>query len=74
MKKSIINIITLALLVVNLILSLVMVFSVMPASNKANEMITKVCEAIDLDLNSGAATGLSNLPVDKMENPADRQT
>ncbi len=52
MKKSLINIITLALLVVNLILSMVMIFSVMPASKKTNDMITKVCAALDLELES----------------------
>lgn len=52
MRKSLINIITLALLVVNLILSIVMIFSVMPASKKTNDMITKVCAALDLELES----------------------
>lgn len=52
MKKSLLNVITLALVVVNLILSVVMVFSVMPASQKTNDMITKVCAALDLELES----------------------
>lgn len=52
MKKSLLNIITLAVLVVNLVLSIVMVFSVVPASSKMNDMITKVCTALDLELES----------------------
>lgn len=52
MKKNILNIITLALVVVSLILNVVMVFSVMPTSNKTNDMITKVCTALDLELES----------------------
>lgn len=52
MKKSLLNIITVALLVVNLVLSVIMVFSVLPASSKTNEMITKVCTALDLELES----------------------
>ena len=52
MKKSLLNIITVALLVVNLVLSVVMAFSVLPASSKTNEMITKVCTALDLELES----------------------
>ena len=44
----------------------VMMFVMVPQTQKANEMITKVCEAIDLELNSGAATGLSNLPIDRI--------
>lgn len=52
MKKNLLNIITLALVVVSLILNVVMVFSVMPASSKTNDMITKVCTALDLELES----------------------
>lgn len=52
MKKSLLNIITLALVVVNLVLSAVMIFSVLPASSKTNDMITKVCTALDLELES----------------------
>ena len=52
MKKSLLNIITLALVVVNLVLTVVMIFSVMPASSKTNDMITKVCTALDLELES----------------------
>lgn len=52
MKKSLLSIITVALLVVNLVLSVVMAFSVLPASSKTNEMITKVCTALDLELES----------------------
>jgi len=67
MKKNLISVIILALVFANFVLTAILMFTVFPQTQKANEMITKVCEAIDLDLNSGAATGLSNLPVDKME-------
>lgn len=67
MKKNLMTLIILALVVVNLILTAVMMFVTIPQTQKANEMIAKVCEAIDLELNSGAATGLSNLPVDRLE-------
>lgn len=50
MKKSLLNIITIVLLVINLVMSIVMVFSVMPASSKTNDMVTKVCAALDLEL------------------------
>lgn len=52
MKKSLLNILILTLLVVNLVLSVFLVFTVMPASSKSNEMITKVCTALDLELES----------------------
>ena len=66
MKKNLMTLIILALLVVNIIMNAIMMFAVVPQSQRANEMITKVCEAIDLELNSGAATGLSNLPIDRI--------
>lgn len=66
MKKNLMTLIILALVVVNLVLTAIMMFTIVPQSQKANEMITKVCEAIDLELNSGAATGLSNLPIERI--------
>lgn len=67
MKKNLMTLIILALVVVNFVMTAVMMFITIPQTKKANEMITKVCEAIDLELNSGAATGLSNLPIDRIE-------
>ncbi len=66
MKKNLMTLIILALVVVNFIMTAIMMFVTIPQTQKANEMITKVCEAIDLELNSGAATGLSNLPIDRI--------
>ena len=67
MKKNLMTVIILALVVANLVLTAIMMFTIVPQTKKANEMITKVCESIDLELNSGAATGLSNLPIDQIE-------
>jgi flagellar FliL protein len=45
-----------------------MMFTILPQTKKANELIEKVCSAIDLDLNSGAvSTSASNVPIDKQE-------
>ena len=63
MKKNLMSVIILALVVVNLVLTAILMFTIMPQTQKANELITKVCEAIDLDLNSGAASSLDNLPM-----------
>ncbi len=60
------TVIILALVFANFVLTAIMMFTVLPSTQKANDMITKVCEAIDLELNSGAATGLSNLPIDQI--------
>ena len=67
MKKNLMTLIILALVVVNFVMTAIMMFIMIPQTQKANDMIAKVCEAIDLELNSGAATGLSNLPVDRIE-------
>lgn len=67
MKKNLMTVIILALVVANFVMTAIMMFITLPQTQKANEMIQKVCEAIDLELNSGAATGLSNLPVDRIE-------
>lgn len=67
MKKNLMTVIILALVFANFVLSAIMMFTILPQTQKANEMIKKVCEAIDLELNSGAATGLSNLPVSQIE-------
>jgi len=66
MKKNLISVIILALVFANFVLTAMLMFTVYPQSQRANEMITKVCEAIDLELNSGAAVGLSNLPIDQI--------
>lgn len=66
MKKNLMSVIILALLVVNLVLTSVLMFTIYPQAKAANELITSVCNAISLDLNSGAATGLSNLPIDQI--------
>lgn len=67
MKKNLMSVIILALLVVNLVLTSVLMFTIYPQAKAANELITAVCNAISLDLHSGAASGLENLPLDKVE-------
>ena len=62
MKKNLISVIILALVLTNLVLTALLIFSVLPQTKKANQLIEKVCKAIDLDLNSGAASGTTNNP------------
>lgn len=66
MKKNLMTVIILALVFANFVLTAIMMFTIVPTTQKANELITKVCEAIDLELNSGAATGSNNLPIDQI--------
>ncbi len=55
MKKNLITLIILVLCFANLALTAVMVITILPQTKQANELITEVVSAIDLDLEGGAA-------------------
>ncbi len=76
MKKNLVTVITLALVLVNLVLTVILTISIVPETKKANELITKVCGAIDLDLESGSATSGENVPIENLEvyNVEDKMT
>ena len=50
MKKGVINLLILALVLVNLVLSLVLVFTFIPSIKKTNTLVDKICKIIDLDV------------------------
>lgn len=50
MKKNILTIVIMAATLINLILSAVLVFSVMPAMNKTSSLVDKVASVIDLEI------------------------
>lgn len=67
MKKNLITVIILAITLVNLVLTAVLTFSVVPETKKANELITKVCSAIDLEITAGEAySPNSNVSIDSI--------
>ena len=66
MKKNLITVIILALVVVNLVLTAVLTITIIPETQKANELITKVCSAIDLDLQAGDTAGSLSIDVADM--------
>ena len=70
MKKNLISVIILALVLANFVLTALLVFTVLPETKKANKLIEEVCSAIDLDLNSGDTSGVSNLPIDQIDDYA----
>ena len=49
MKKGLINIILLVLAITNIVLTAIMVFAVVPAMNSANDLVSKVSSAINLE-------------------------
>ena len=55
MKKNIYTILILALLILNMILTAVIVFTVVPTTMRTNKLIAKVASNIDLELESSSA-------------------
>ncbi len=67
MKKHLITVVILALVLVNLILTAILTITILPQTKKANELITQVCSAINLELRSGSVTSDSmSVPIDKV--------
>lgn len=66
MKKSILTILTFVLVIANLVLTINLTLNVIPQAKSANELITKVCEAIELDIASSDADE-SSVPLDQIE-------
>lgn len=69
MKKNILTIVILALTIVNVILTSLIVFVVVPTTNKTNKLISNVASIIDLELESPYATSSpNNIKVTDIEN------
>ena len=62
MKKSMLNVITLTLVLINLILTGLLTFSLVSTSQKTNNLITKVASIIDLDIAGGVSDANGNGP------------
>lgn len=52
MKKNMLTIVAIALSFVNVVLSAVIIFSIVPAAQKTNQLITQVAEIINLEVES----------------------
>jgi flagellar FliL protein len=67
MKKNILSIVILALIVVNLVLTAIMMFSVVPASKKTNALVTQICSVLDLELEANeTGTEETSIPIDQI--------
>lgn len=69
MKKSLLQIITLALAVVNLVLTALLIFTCMPAINKTSNLVNKICEIVDLDI-QGSSDEPETVDITKLEEVA----
>ncbi|MCM1038137.1 MAG: flagellar basal body-associated FliL family protein [Roseburia sp.] len=69
MKKNLISIIILALLVVNVVLTAVMMFSVTSASKKTAALVDNISTALNLELTAqtGDAANAVNVPMEETE-------
>jgi len=67
MKKNLMSVIILALVLANLVLTAILMITILPETKKANELITTVCQAIDLELKSGSINTTNvQVPIDKI--------
>lgn len=55
MKKNILTIVIMAATLINVILSAVLIFTVMPAMNKTSNLVDKVASVIDLNIEDASA-------------------
>lgn len=67
MKKNLISVLILAFVLADLVLTAILVFTIIPQTKKSNELITKVCSAIDLELASGANENSNTIPIEDIE-------
>jgi len=66
MKKNLLTVLVLALCVVNLILNVLIVFTLVPQSKQVNALITQIASAVDLELNSDLSGTGTTVPIDQI--------
>lgn len=66
MKKNLISVLILALVLVNLVLTAILTITILPQTKRANELVSKVCNAIDLELESGDGRTEANIPMEQI--------
>lgn len=67
MKKNLITVIILALVLVNLILTVILTFTIIPQTKKSNALIDQVCAAIGLELEAGQEDAAPEIPIKDIE-------
>lgn len=67
MRKSIINIIILAVSIVNVVLCGILVFAIVPTMSSTNKMVTSICKLIDLEIEGSELGGSDGrVPIDQI--------
>ena len=70
MKRNLATVILLAFTILNLVLNVIIVFTLVPESKKVNNLIAQIAGAIDLDLKddvTGEINSASDYPIDQIE-------
>lgn len=61
------TVIILALVLVNLVLTAILAFTIIPQTRKSNQLIDKIASAIDLELEDGSSKDTAAVPVEDIE-------
>ena len=67
MKKNLMTVIILAIVLVNLVLTAILAFTIIPQTRKSNQLIDKIASAIDLELEDGSGKDTAAVPVEDIE-------
>ena len=67
MKKNLLSILILALLIVNIVLTSIMMFSVVGASKKTTQLVTDIASVLKLELRGGDGAVIQQVPMDQTE-------
>ena len=67
MKKNLMTVIILALVLVNLVLTAILAFTIIPQTRKSKQLIDKIASAIDLELEDGSGKDTAAVPVEDIE-------
>lgn len=67
MKKNLMSVLIMALVFVNVVLSAVIMITLVPTAKQSNKLITDVCSAIKLELESGKVYNANQIPIDQTE-------
>ncbi len=70
MKKNILTIIIMAVVLINVALSGILIFTIVPATNRTNQLVNKVASIVDLELESpgeGEEIAVSDIIVHEIE-------
>ncbi len=67
MRKNILAIAILAAVIANIILTAVMLFSIVPAAKQSNELVKRICQVIDLELENPDAMDYQKIPLSARE-------